>query len=248
MHAGTLRTVYGMDYATRDEEEPWALNLVVRVERDTTVAHEDLLDAAASAVVKLLLDDRAQVEWCDSITRWHDGRIRKLCRRARGVKWEATASLDHVEVTIGSATVRAFVPTPVASQPVVLAKLQLSGTDFEGKADGAIEKGDLVVWLSPRVEMTSAKAAVQGAHGAQLIAERLVAASHAGQDEELSQWRGNGCAIKVREATEAEWATLLEVDEDYLQYCFIRDAGFTEVAAGSLTAIGVAPSLAGGIK
>jgi peptidyl-tRNA hydrolase len=229
------------DRYTVDDVEPWALNLVVRVERDRPVLHGDLLEAAAKATVALLLDDRASSSWEGAIARWHDGRIRKLCRRARGAKWDVTTHLAHVEVTVRTATVRAFVPCAVAAQPAELAKLQMTGTDFE---DGdrttvrPLEARDLVVWISPIVEMTSAKAAVQASHAAQLVVEKMRSAS----PERLAKWVASGGPLVVRDAGVVEWQELCLASEKDEDLAVVHDAGFTEVAAGSLTAIGVTPN------
>jgi peptidyl-tRNA hydrolase len=222
-----------------DDTDPWALNLVVRVERDQPVLHDDLLEAAALAVTGLMLDERAENEWKAAIDRWHDGRIRKLCRRARGAKWEATSALEHVDATRGTATVRAFPPTAMDAQPTALFKLQMSGTDFEKAADVAapVNPVDLVVWMTPDVTMTSAKAAVQSAHAAQLAVERM----RGEYPDRLAEWTAGGRGLTVREATKKQWDHLVEFAEGDPRCVVIHDAGFTEIEAGSLTAIGVLP-------
>lgn len=217
----------------RDEEEPWALNLVVRVERDAPPQHTDLLEAAATATVLLLNDARASTTWNTEITRWHDGRIRKLCRRARGAKWDATSVLDHVEVTVRSATVRAFVPCPVDAQPAELFRLQLAGTDFDDETEPGVVIPDAPsIWLNPRVAMSSAKAAVQASHAAQLVAERWKAV----RPLDVEAWLASGAPVSVRTANELLWRALEQSSRFLVQ---VHDAGFTEVPAGSLTAIGL---------
>ena len=211
----------GPDYSL-DETEPWALNLVLRVERDAPVAHTDLLEAAALAIVTLLSDPRAADSWAPALERWHDGRIRKLCRRARGTRWDATDALEHVEVTHASATVRAFVPTPVNAQPPELHRLQMSALDLSDPSPPAAPPpGALIIWLNPALVMTSAKAAVQAAHAAQLLYERDPGAWLVGR------------SLCVRTAPDDLFVTLSTTPGAVV----IHDAGFTEVAPGSLTAL-----------
>jgi peptidyl-tRNA hydrolase len=225
------------DRVFTDEAEPWALNLVVRVERESPPHHTDVLEAAASATVRLLFDERASAQWESAITRWNDGRIRKLCRRARGTQWAATDELDHVEVTVGSASVRAFVPVAVESQPRALHRLQMSGTEFldsEPPVPAGIHEP--TVWLNPTITMTSAKAAVQASHAAQLLA----VAWHTKDSTAFLAWLGQGARVRVRVGDErfgalASYAQSTTSDIGVV----IHDAGFTEVMAGSLTAVGL---------
>lgn len=108
-----------------DEPEPWALSLVVRVERFGSPAggppaRTDALVAAARAVVALLVDPRTTDpggELHDAVARWRGQRIRKIARRARGARWDRTASLPHVGATAGTAVVRAFAPHPRDDAP-----------------------------------------------------------------------------------------------------------------------------------
>jgi len=211
-----------------DDLDPWAMNLVLRVERDQPVLHDDLLAAAALATVSLLFDPRAEAQWKTAIERWNQGRIRKLCRRARAAKWEQTASLDHVEVTVGTATLRAFVPCSVAKQPKELSRLQLAGTDLD-RTSPALPEGDVAypqlrIWVNPALAMTSAKAAVQVAHGAQLaLAQAPTQLRQAWLDAPSP-------SFEIRLAVADEWAT--DICDDEL---VIRDAGFTEIAPNSMT-------------
>jgi peptidyl-tRNA hydrolase len=230
--------VIAVNRYVRDDEEPWALNLVVRVEKDQLPQHTDLLEAAARATVLLLNDERASTIWLDAIARWHDGRIRKLCRRARGAKWAATDELDHVELTAGTAVVRAFVPCAVDAQPEQLRRLQLAGTNFTDIAPPGLASTDLVVWLNPSIAMSSAKAAVQAAHAAQLVVERWKAA----RPLDVAAWLAHGAPLSVRSADEVLWKFLVETTDFHQQETFyvqVHDAGFTEIPAGSLTAIGL---------
>ncbi len=128
------------------EAEPWALSLVVRVEREAPdgaagpPAHTDVLVAAARAVIALLTDPRTtdpDGELHDAVRRWRGQRIRKIGRRARGARWDRTAALPHVEASaddVGGparpAVVRAFAPHPRDDAPRLLRDLQVGGLEL----------------------------------------------------------------------------------------------------------------------
>ena len=209
-----------------DEDEPWSLSLVARVERDPAPAHTDVLVAAARAVVLLLTDERTTApggEFHDAVAAWRGRRIRKITRRARGARWERTAQLPHVEARSGDAVVRAFSPHPREEVPALLGPLQVGGLDLadpEGFRVPAPAPGVLTVRLCPDVRMTTGKAAAQVGHAAQLALEQLPAALTA-------PWAAGGFGVRV-----VTGAPVLpaggRVD--------VRDGGFTEVPPGTVTA------------
>ena len=207
------------------EVDPWALSLVARVERDPAPAHTDVLVAAARAVVLLLDDPRTtdpEGELHDAVQAWRDRRIRKICRRARGAKWERTAGLAHVEAASGDAVVRVFAPHPRDEVPTLLAPLQVGGLDL-GDPEGSSAPGPdglLTIRLTPGVAMTTGKAAAQVGHAAQLAFEQLPAAR-------VDPWRAAGFPLRV-----VTGAPVLAAGERV----DVQDGGFTEVAPGTVTA------------
>ena len=212
----------------REEREPWALSLVVRVERAgpgglAAPAHTDVLVAAARAVVLLLSDPRTtdpDGELHDAVEAWRGRRIRKITRRARGARWERTAQLPHVEAAHGGATVRAFAPHPRDAVPDLLRPLQVGGLDLADPDDLVVPgpQGLLTIRLTPGVGMSTGKAAAQVGHAAQLALEGLPGAGG---------WAA--AAFPVRVLTGAPvLPPAARVD--------VRDGGFTEVAPGTVTA------------
>ncbi|MBC3761922.1 hypothetical protein ACUN7V_03450 [Quadrisphaera oryzae] len=221
------------------EEEPWALSLVVRVERDAPPAHTDVLVSAARAVVALLVDERTtdpEGAFHDAVARWRGQRIRKIGRRARGSRWERTADLPHVEARSGSAQVRAFAPHPRDDAPTVLRDLQVGGLELTDPDPPLRDHGQsatrpprqpvLTVRLAPGVAMSTGKAVAQVGHAAQLALERLdraaVAAWLAGAEPDVA----TGLAVVVVQGAPVLPASR-RVD--------VRDAGYTEVAPGTVT-------------
>ncbi|GAA0304076.1 hypothetical protein [Kineococcus aurantiacus] len=209
------------------ETDPWSLSLVARVEKDAAgnpaPTHTDTLVAAARAVVLLLSDPRVTSpdgELRAAVQAWRDRRIRKICRRARGVKWERTAALPHAEAASGEAVVRVFAPHPREQVPELLRPLQVGGLDLADPEDLAVPGPDglLTIRLTPGVAMTTGKAAAQVGHAAQLAYEQL---------PQARRWQETGFGVRVLTG-----APVLppsgRVD--------VRDGGFTEVPPGTTTA------------
>ena len=212
----------------RDLAPQLVLPLVVRVERAAPPARTDALEAAALAVLTLLTDPRSSGdgEWAEAVTAWTDARIRKVVRRARGAEWRRAEALEGCTVTRGSAEVRVFPPVPLDGWPRDLARLQVAGTDLaDPEPPPPPAAGVPVLWLNPGLEMTAGKAMAQVGHAAQLGLAALDPAT-------ALAWRDAGFPLAVRTAAAGQWAELLRRDLPV-----VRDAGFTEVAPGTCTAV-----------
>jgi peptidyl-tRNA hydrolase len=211
-----------------------AMPMVLRVERAEPPGRTPLLEAAASAAVAVCLDPRSAPggEWYDEVSRWVGGRIRKVTRRARGAHWAAVQQLPGVTVAVrgdsGLAEVRALVPGLVSEAPREVSRLQIAGTDLPPDEPGAPVPGLPVVWLNPAVELTVGKAAAQVGHATMIMAAALPAAR-------LAQWRADGLRCAVRVATPQGWRSVLDAATGGRSTVLVRDAGFTEVAPGTVT-------------
>jgi peptidyl-tRNA hydrolase len=214
----------------RDERPQYVMPLVVGLERDAPPQRTDALETAARAVLTLLSDPRStdpEGEWHEAVLAWQDARIRKVVRRARGAEWRRAESLPGITVTGQSADVRVYPPIPLDAWPKDLARLQVSGTDFGDAAPPPPPaRGEPVIWMNPAVEMTAGKAMAQAGHAAQLGWWQL-------DPDQAAKWRADGFPLAVRTATQAHWSTLTAADN----LPVVRDAGFTEIAPGSATAI-----------
>ncbi|GAA2795005.1 peptidyl-tRNA hydrolase [Kribbella solani] len=219
--------------------------MVVRVEKNARPAQTDALETAARAVLAILADERSvgEGEWAEAMTDWQDHQIRKIVKRARGAEWRRTENVPGITMIgtsagadspdeVNAAQVRVFPPTTVDEVPLELAKLQVSGTDFEDSADlPAVAAGVPVLWVNPELEMSSGKAMAQCGHAAQLAWWAL-------PDEARKEWVSTDFALAVRRADRAGWARLLGSGLPVVQ-----DAGFTEIAPGSRTVIADHPRL-----
>lgn len=231
-----------------DEPMPWedepadgvvrAMTLVLRLERDQGPTRTAVLEAAASAALALCLDERAAPggDWYDAVATWAGaGRIRKLSRRARTAHWRAVQEIDGV--TVGE-LVRALVPGPVDDVPHEVRRLQIGGTDLPADEPGPPDPGRPVIWLSPEVEQTVGKAAAQVGHASMILGTVLAAS---GDDPAAA------LGASVRPASRDDWArwTAALVADPSGRAAWeehgvapVRDAGFTEVAPGTVTCVG----------
>jgi peptidyl-tRNA hydrolase len=212
----------------RDALPQYVLPLVVRLERDAPPQRTDALETAARAVLTLLADERSrgEGEWAEAVEAWQDARIRKVVRRARGAEWRRAGVLPGITVAGAAAEVRVFPPIPLDGWPKDLARLQVSGTDFGDDAPPPPPgPGVAVVWMNPAVEMTAGKAMAQAGHAAQLGWWRLAPARAAA-------WAEAGFPLAVRTSQPARWEKLAASDLP-----MVRDAGFTEIAPGTATAV-----------
>ena len=209
-------------------EAPWAMQVVLRLERTDVPTRTQLCEAAAAAVVTLIADPRSEPggPWEPSVQHWVDGRIRKIVRRARGAKWDANAELEHVEVDRSGAQVRVFLPGPMDAVPDALAKLQLTGTEPPDVGEPAPRHpAGIIVFVTPEVTMTVGKTAAQCGHASQLAWRSM-------PPERRIAWQEAGFPVRVERPDRAAWADLAATAP-----VSVMDAGFTEIAPGTVTTL-----------
>lgn len=210
----------------------WGMQLAVRYDKQHPATHLEICEAAARAVVSLLTDPRStgDGEWAPYVRHWRDGRIRKLVRRARGIRWDEVQALPGVNVAQGPgdrAQVRAFVPAPVRPLPPELDKLQVSGTQFpsalpdeEGDAAEAGPPPPVVtIALTPYAALSTGKAAAQAGHAAQLAWEAISRTNPAA----AQRWLADDLRIAVILPDERDWRRVAGAPVRVI------DAGLTEV-------------------
>jgi peptidyl-tRNA hydrolase len=208
-----------------------AMTVVLRLERPPA-ARTPVLEAAAAAALAVCLDPRAQPggEWAEPVRTWVESRIRKIARRARTAHWAAVQELPGITWTVGPdgpgdaapAQVRALVPGPVDDVPRTVSRLQIGGTDLDPDEPGPPPPGQPVIWVNARLGMSVGKAAAQVGHASMLYAAA----------NDLTEVP----PFAVRDAGGERWDALTALALSGGAVA-VRDAGFTEVAPGSMTCI-----------
>ncbi len=219
-------------------DSPLALQLAARVEKLDPPTIGDICEAAALATIALLDDERSRPggEWHAAVAAWNGKRIRKIMRRGRASAWQRAQEPDGVTITHRRAEVRAYVPGPLDAAPAALAKLQIQSTPLaEPEPVDALPpvevdvEGRLMLWIAvtPEVSMSWGKRAAQCAHAGQLAWQRAT-------PERVSAWDAAGRPVRVVHATRSLWQALLPVAD-----VTVHDGGYTEIPAGTLTAVAV---------
>lgn len=224
---------YGFADDPVDPNAVLAMPIVLHLPKQDPPRRSAVLEAAAAATVALCLDARVGEggPWHDAFIAWTDARIRKVARRARGAQWDAVSALDGVGVDVDGAQARALVPGPVGVLDRRIKRLQIGGTDLEHDDPGPPDPGLPVLWVNSSLDMTLGKAAAQVGHAAMLLAGAMTV-------DEAHAWAQAGFRSAVRKASLNQWITLQQIVARGMAVA-VRDAGFTEVAPGSVTVIAV---------
>lgn len=231
-HAALARG-YGGRGDPPDPADVLAMPVVLYVPKATPPLRSDLLAASAAAAVSLCLDERAGAggEWENAVRAWTGARIRKVARRARGAHWEAVQDAPGITVEVGEAQARALVPGRVGDLDPRIKRLQIGGTDLDHDDPPRPVPGVPVLWIDAGLDMTVGKAAAQVGHAAMMLAGAMSV-------EQCRAWASTGYTCSVRDADAERWQQARRLVADGRAVA-VRDAGFTEVAPGSMTVIGV---------
>ncbi|MGV9678596.1 peptidyl-tRNA hydrolase [Nocardia sp. NPDC003482] len=226
---------YGGGGDPADPARVQAMQMVLHIPKNEPPQRSTLLAAAATAVVALCLDPRVgpEGEWEERFLTWKRSRIRKVARRARGAQWLAANEVDGLTVSRDGAQARALVPGPVGDVDPRIRKLQIGGTELEPDTPGPPDPEFPVLWVNAELGMSVGKAAAQVGHASMLLAGALPV-------RQVYAWSLRGYRCAVRDAGSERWSALCDRVRNGSATA-VRDAGFTEVAPGSMTVIATAP-------
>ncbi|MEH0147392.1 peptidyl-tRNA hydrolase [Corynebacterium sp. Q4381] len=216
---------------TEDPDDPstvQAMQMAINLPKADPPARNAVLVDAARAVLAVCLDPRASQDgfWRDGLAGWYSHRIRKVARRARNKAWDDVQTLPGA--TVGA--VRAFVPSPVSDVPHEIAKLQIKGTEIEAGEELTLVDAHPTILINASLGMSAGKAAAQVGHASMLYAAALPL-------DAVQAWAREGFALNVREVPADAFNALVDAPGA----AAVRDAGFTEVAPGSITALTLPP-------
>jgi peptidyl-tRNA hydrolase len=200
--------------------------LVVRVEKEQSPGRTDALEAAAIASLRVWRETVAHALPPTALLESWLEQPRKIVRRARASAWARVAAIAPISVQVRSAEVIGFPLTPIDLIPRVLARLPVTGTDLEDpEPPGPAPEAAAVLWLNPALIMSAGKAMAQAGHGALTLWDSL-------DGESRRTWTESGLPIAVRTASPHRWDQLVASGLPS-----VRDAGHTELAAGSMTVV-----------
>jgi peptidyl-tRNA hydrolase len=222
-----------------DPEDPadvQAMQMVLHIPKAHPPARSALLAAAASSVVALCMSECVGAEgpWHQAYLAWAGARIRKVARRARGAQWKAALSVPghtvgHADVDGREAIAHACVPSRVGDLDARIKKLQIGGTELDHDRPTPRRDGLPVLWVNSSLGMSLGKTAAQVGHASMLLAGAM-------RVEQVAYWAQHGYGCAVQDADKHLWPLLLEQAQAG-NAVVVRDAGFTEIAPGSITVI-----------
>lgn len=222
-----------MQPADHSREDPWAMYYVVRSDRRLSFAQSMALGGAGAVACADRFRDSER--WSADFAAWHAAAFPKVALRANADRFAALARIDAAPVPTQADPIALCLPPRRKSErepqltelaPFTDAKLPVEPTPVAAEAA-------LVYIIRPGVIKSMGKAIAQAGHAALAVADEMAVTCQA----ELQRWRARGMAGEVRLADEATWDRL----KAEVECVVIRDAGYTQVAAGTETVLGIPP-------
>ena len=183
--------------------------------------------AAAASVLAWFHTGQGQPEPWEA---WLSGPFTKTVRRASRAQLDRAGAADPNGVTVhlGASRAVAFTPVRYQEMPRDIARLQVSGTNLPVVTEREPREHRAPVRVVVDRALTTGKAAAQAAHA--LFGWTLRA-----HPAEVGSWWSHPLTVQVQLVD----ATVLADAAQTAGAVIIRDAGHTEVAPGTLTAVAV---------
>lgn len=215
----TIISWYDYQCAPKTADEPWVMSLILRAEKDHEMFEEEILETTALGVATFFDDPRSLGDWKNAIDSWLSSNIRKVARTARGAKWDRVQDLPGINIVHKGVHMRVLVPVPVSNIPKEVHRLQVAGLNYDARGQFSDDAG-LHVAFNKNVNMTTGKKMAQMGHLVQYALMGGISLT------EMHMWKAMGFPVSFM-----PWGS---IPADLV----VKDAGYTEVAPGTITAQG----------
>jgi peptidyl-tRNA hydrolase len=207
--------------------DPLAMYYVVR--KDARMWLSQAMALAGAAAVRCSDDLSGDPRFAEEFAAWAE-RPRKVALRASAE--EIAALRAELSGAFLAQTLLCLPPMRKSDRPALLAALRPFTDAPRPKEDmPATEPGALVYAIRPGVVKTMGKLMAQAGHAALMFVRE--------QPDAARRWREAGMPGTVREVDGEEWERLKAEPGAVV----VRDAGLTQVEAGTETVIALAPTL-----
>ena len=225
-------TCVSVPAAAGRDDDPWAMYYVVRSDRRLSLAQAMALGGAGAVACADRF--RESERWAANFAAWRAAEYPKIALRANADEFAALAALDAVLLATPAGPTALCLPPRRKSerepQLIELAPFTEAKRPDEPPTPAA---GALVYVIRPGVIKSMGKAIAQAGHAALAVADQTSVSYGA----DLQRWRAHGMTGEVRLADEPTWERL----KAEVECVVIRDAGYTQVAAGTETVLGIPP-------
>jgi len=212
------------------QDDPLIMYLVAPRRPDAPAG--EVLEHAALSAVRCVQTFAAAPAWSTALAEWERSAFRKVCLGARPAQLGRARALSHAS----AGEVLCFPPRRRSAAEPELARLQ-AHTGGPLQADEAVALNGtgpvMVLLVAQDLELTVGKACAQVAHAA-LIERQLHRPSA------VNSWEGAGCPIAVALANDNAFRRA----KSELVVAAVRDAGLTQIPAGTETVLATEPGTA----
>jgi peptidyl-tRNA hydrolase len=206
---------------------------VVRSDRRLSFAQAMALGGAGAVACADRFRDSER--WSTNFAAWQAAAFPKVALRADADRFAALATIDAAPVPTQADPIALCLPPRRKSErePQLIELAPFTDAKLPVEPPPIPAEAALIYVIRPGVIKSMGKAIAQAGHAALAVTDEMAPTCQA----ELQRWRARGMASEVRLADEATWERL-KAD---VECVVIRDAGYTQVPAGTETVLGIPP-------